>query len=92
MDEEHQTLVRFQTDMVGAPDPRMVLRRVRRGDRRQGNARVLSEVPQFRFGAGSRRIGYMVQFCALALFDLGLAGQDGGSGLFLSDIDAGHRI
>ncbi len=46
LDGEHQGLVYLPSALVGPPHPGLLLRRLRRGDRRQGSAHHLPEVRQ----------------------------------------------
>jgi len=77
--------------LLGTSDPRLVLRCLRRGDRR---AHRTGTMPRLRWrpaipGGGCPR--YLVQQLAVDLFSAGLARQDHGPGKIPSDLGSGHR-
>ncbi len=65
--------------LVGAPDPGMVLHGLQRDDRGGRSAGEMHEVRIGEVDKGSGRAGYVVQLGAVAVFDSGLAGEDGRS-------------
>ena len=76
VDGEHQGLVHIQTDMVGAPHPRLVLRQLRRAS--MPPARTSPSCPKCARArqAGIGRARHLVFLGPLALFHPGLAGRD----------------
>src|SRR5699024_1343483 len=83
---KYPRLVYFAPALVGASDPRLVLRRLRRGRlHARGYSRSLPEVRRHAPDAGRGRARYVVLFRALALLDAWLAGRNARFQLFLSD-------
>ncbi len=90
VDDEHPRLVHLAAAVVGTPDSRLVLRRLRRDDRGGGDAGRV----RVRRGAaaGDRCSRHLVQLGAVAVQHARLAGRHGGPAALLSDRSAHHRI
>ena len=67
LDGERPGLVHFPAALVGPPDPRLVLRRLRPRDRQPGGCGEVRKVRQRKHRTGPRRAGHLVLLGPLAL-------------------------
>ena len=84
LDAGDPPLVRLAPALVGAPDPGLVLRRLRGDDRRRADARALRRLRR-RAAPGGGRARHLVQLGALALRDARLARRHPGAARLLPD-------
>ena len=86
-------LVHQPPTVVGPPDPRLVLRRLRRDRRGQASPLHLPQVRQLQHDPGPRHAGHLVQLCPVAVLHAGLAQRERrGLQLLLPHEHAGHRL
>src|SRR5438105_4748428 len=91
MDAEYPRLVHLTTALVGTPDSRLVLRRLRRDYCFADRSGPLHEMFFGENPAGSGRSRYMVQFRPVAVLNARLARSDGRLESVLSHDPACHR-
>ena len=82
----------FPSAVVGPPDPRLVLRRVRPYQRLPGRSHQVRKVRLHAPDPRPGRAGHLVLLRSVALLHFGLAGKDRGPGVFLSHFRHGHRL
>src|SRR5439155_2309487 len=91
LDGQHPSLVHLAPALVGSPDPRLVLRPLRRGPRLPHGPLDLPELWRAR-APGSRRARHVVFLGPVAILDYGMAGRHAGAPQVLPDLGARHRI
>src|SRR6266851_5180054 len=92
LDAEYPRLDTLATALVGSPHSRMVLQGKQP---HHGGAPGAGEVRRVRIGkpgTGSGRAGYLVQLGAVAVFDAGLAGENGRLRKILPDEPVDHWV
>ena len=86
LDGEHPRLVHLAPDSGGATGSRSgTAMPAARPSVAESDPDAVPDCGSVPTGAGRGRARYLVPSCALAVLDAGLAGQDAGTGLFLSD-------
>ena len=92
LDGEYQRLVHQPPALVGPSHSGVVLCGLRGNRRRTRNAGYLPALRRPSSASGPGYARHVVQFCAVAVFHVGLAGQNAGSCALLSDLHTRYRL